>query len=161
VLNTLARNGAIDREELAAALAAEPTAVSQVEHAKALASLPDAEAKAWAWERFVGEVEVPNYELEAIGLGMWQVGHEHLTDAYVARYFEDVVGTGATRQGWLLGLITGVFYPRWSTTEETIERARTLLARDDVDSAIRREIVDETWDLERRVAIRVRYGARP
>ena len=45
---------------LQAALDAEPTAVSRVEHSRAMASLPDAEAKAWAWQRFTGEVDVPN-----------------------------------------------------------------------------------------------------
>ena len=39
-------------------------------------------------------------------------------------------------------------------TEETVARAHTLLERDDVDTTIRRELVDETWDLERRLAIR-------
>ena len=34
ILRTLARLGGIDRDELAAALADEPTAVSQVEHAR-------------------------------------------------------------------------------------------------------------------------------
>ena len=44
ILLRLAELGAADRGELAAALAAEPTAVSQVEHARSFASLPDAEA---------------------------------------------------------------------------------------------------------------------
>ena len=93
--------------------------MSQVEHAKALASIPDAEAKAWAWERFTGEVEVPNYELEAIGLGLWQVGQEQLTDPYVARYFDEVLATTEVRSGRMLAVATNVFYPRWSATEET------------------------------------------
>ena len=53
---------------------------------------------------------------------------------------------------------TQVFYPRWSDTEETVARAHALLARDDVDTTIRRELVDETWDLERRLAIRRAFG---
>ena len=102
ILLRLAKLGGVDRDQLAAALAEEPTAVSQVEHAKALASLPDAEAKAWAWQRFTGEVEVPNYELEAIGLGLWQVGQERLTDPYVARYFDEVLATTEVRSGQML-----------------------------------------------------------
>ena len=84
-----------------AALDAEPTARSRVEHTRAMASLPDAEAKAWAWQRFTGEVDVPNYELEAAGLGMWRGGQEHLTDAYVDRYFAELPGhrRGAQRLG--------------------------------------------------------------
>ena len=36
-------------------------------------------------------------------------------------------------------------------------RAHALLERDDVDITIRRELVDETWDLERRLASRRAY----
>ena len=123
-----------------------------------LAALPDAEAKAWAWERFTGEVEVPNYELEAIGLGLWQVGQERLTDPYVARYFDEVLATTEVRSSQMLAVATNIFYPRWSATEDTVARAHALLGRDDVDSTIRRELVDETWDLERRLAVRQAFG---
>ncbi len=102
MLVQLATLGETDREELDAALAAEPTARSRVEHARATASLPDAEAKAWAWQRFTGEVDVPNYELEASGEGMWRHGQEHLTDPYVERYFAELPGTVERRSGWLL-----------------------------------------------------------
>ena len=71
----------------------EPTGQSRVEHTRATASLPDEEAKAWAWQRFTGEVDVPNYELEAAGLGMWRVGQEHLTEPYVDRYFDELPDT--------------------------------------------------------------------
>ena len=158
ILLRLAKLGGVDRDQLAAALAEEPTAVSQVEHAKAVAALPDAEAKAWAWERFTGEVEVPNYELEAIGLGLWQVGQEQLTDPYVARYFDEVLATTEVRSSQMLAVATNIFYPRWSVTEDTVARAHALLGRDDVDSTIRRELVDETWDLERRLAVRQAFG---
>ena len=101
VLVRLATLGAADRAELQAALDAEPTARSRVEHTRAIASLPDAEAKAWAWQRFTGEVDVPNYELEAAGLGMWRGGQEDLTAPYVERYFADLPDDrrGAQRLG--------------------------------------------------------------
>jgi aminopeptidase N len=158
ILRTLARLGGVDRDELAAALADEPTAVSQVEHARALASIPDAEAKAWAWRHFTGEIDVPNYELEAIGLGLWQVGQDDLTAPYVARYFDELLATTEVRTGQMLGLATNIYYPRWSVSEETVARAHALLARDDVDIIIRRELVDETWNLERRLASRRAYA---
>jgi aminopeptidase N len=161
ILRSLARLGGIDRDGLARELAEEVTAVSQVEHARAMASLPDADAKAWAWARFTGEVEVPNYELEAIGLGIWQVGQEALTDPYADRFFDDAPGTADVRSGWLLGQATADFYPRWSATEQTLARARALLARDDLAPEIRRALVDETWDLERRFAIRQTFAADP
>nr|WP_257954190.1 ERAP1-like C-terminal domain-containing protein [Nocardioides sp. B-3] len=54
LLTRLASPGAVGRPELDEELAADPTAISQVEHARAVASLPSPEAKAWAWDRFLG-----------------------------------------------------------------------------------------------------------
>ncbi len=159
ILVQLAELGAVDRDELQEALAAEVTAVSQVEHAKALAALPDPEAKEWAWARFTGEVEVPNYELEAIGVGLWQVGQEDVTDPYVRRYFEDLPGTADVRTGYLLAQSVGDFYPRWSVKRDTVMQARSLMDRDDLDPIIRRELVDFTWDLERRLAVVEAFAA--
>jgi aminopeptidase N len=157
VLVRLAVLGQTDREELHAALDAEPTARSRVEHARAIASLPDAEAKSWAWQRFTGEVDVANYELEACGLGMWQRGQEDLLSTYVDRYFADLPSTTATRSGWVLADATGWFFPVTSETTETLDRARELMERDGLDPSMRRRVVDLADELERRLAIRRAY----
>src|SRR3712207_9312727 len=62
-------------------------------HARAHASLPEVDAKAWAWSCFTGEVDLPNYELEAVGIGFWRGGQADLTEPYVERYFADLPGT--------------------------------------------------------------------
>ena len=83
ILVRLATIGAVDLAELDRQLAAEPGAVAKIQHAGARASLPEADAKAWAWGCFTGETDLPNYELEAVGLGFWRGGQEELTDPYV------------------------------------------------------------------------------
>ncbi|MBB6625771.1 aminopeptidase N [Nocardioides sp. KIGAM211] len=158
ILVQLAVLGETDREELQAALDAEPTARSRVEHARAVASLPDAQAKAWAWQHFTGELDVPNYELEAIGLGMWRVGQEQLTDPYVDRYFADLPGTVEKRSGWLLADAAESFFPSTSLTESTLAQAHALITDESLDLAIRRRLVDEADELGRRMAIRQRYS---
>jgi aminopeptidase N len=160
ILYRLAVAGAAGRDELAAALADEPTAISQVWHARALAAIPDAEAKAWAWQRFTGEVDVPNHELEAVGTGLWQLGQEQLTDPYVARYFEDLPATAEVRGVQMLAAVASGFYPVLAVSEDTVARAHTLLADPDLHSTLHREVVDGTSDLEHRLAIKQRYGPR-
>ncbi len=160
ILVQLAALGAVDRDELQAALDAEPTARSRVEHTRAMASLPDAEAKAWAWARFTGEVDVPNYELEAAGHGMWRSGQEHLTAEYVDRYFADVPGTVDVRSGWVLAEAAEFFFPTTSLTEETLDRATALIDLDGLDVSIQRRVVDLADELERRLAIRRAYPSR-
>jgi aminopeptidase N len=160
ILVQLAVLGETDREELQAALDAEPTARSRVEHTRAMASLPDAEAKAWAWARFTGEVDVPNYELEAAGTGMWRRGQEHLTEEYVGRYFTDVPRTVDVRSGWVLAEAAQFFFPVTSLTEETLASSRALVDLDGLDPSIRRRVVDLTDELERRLAVARAYPAR-
>jgi aminopeptidase N len=119
----LATLGAVDLARLDRELEAEPTASARVNHAGAHASLPDAEAKAWAWSAFTGETDLPNYELEAAGVSFWRAGQEQVTDAYVERYFADLPGTVRVRSGWVLADAAEHFFPRTSLTSETLARA--------------------------------------
>jgi aminopeptidase N len=159
ILVRLATLGETDRAELDAALEAEPTARSRVEHTRAVASMPDADAKAFAWERFTGEVDVPNYELEAAGLGMWRVGQEQLTDPYVDRFFAELPATVDKRSGWLLAEAAESFFPTTSLTDETLAKAQSLIGDETLDLAIRRRLVDEADELAHRLAIRRAYPA--
>ena len=124
VLVQLATLGAVDAAALQEHLDAEPTGRSRVEHSRAMASLPDADAKAWAWQRFTGEVAAPNYELQAAGLAMWRAGQEHLTAPYVDRYFAELPAAPRVHSGWVLGDVTEAFFPTTSLTEETAGRGR-------------------------------------
>ena len=157
LLVRLATLGATDRDELQAALDAEPTGRSRVEHTRAVASLPDAEAKEWAWDRFTGKVDVPNYELEAAGSGMWRGGQEELTEPYVDRYFADLPATVGVRSGWVLADTTEFFFPRTSLTQSTLDRARSLAADDTLDLSVRRRLADEADRLARKLAVMARY----
>ncbi|CUR60087.1 Membrane alanyl aminopeptidase, Metallo peptidase, MEROPS family M01 [metagenome] len=160
ILVQLAALGEVDRVELQARLDAEPTARSRVEHARALASLPDAAAKQWAWQRFLGEEPVPNYELEATGLGMWRPGQEELTAPYVERYFEELPGAAKVFSGWVLADLAQWFFPATSLQPETLALADGLIERSDLDLSLRRRVTDQTDELRRRLAIRRAFGNR-
>lgn len=159
LLVRLATLGEVDRRTLDDALDEESTAQARVEHARAMASLPDEDAKAWAWLRFRGEVDVSNYELEAAGLGMWRTGQDHLTEPYVDRYFDELPGTVELRQGWVLATAAESFYPLTSLTDRTWTRARGLIDADGLDLTLRRTVVDRTDELARRIAVRQAYAA--
>jgi aminopeptidase N len=154
LLTRLATLGATDRAELDAALADEPTGQSRVEHTRAVASLPTPEGKAFAWERFDGTVDVPNYELEAAGRGMWRGGQDAVTREYVERYFAELPRTVEVRSGWVLADAARDFFPRLSVDRATVERAHRLAGEESLDLSLRRALVDSTDDIER--ALRVR-----
>jgi len=157
VLVRLATLGEVDLAELDHHLAADPTAVAKIQHAGAHASLPDADAKAWAWSCFTGETNLPNYELEAVGLGFWRGGQEELTAGYVDRYFAELPGTVAVRSGWVLAEAAEHFFPRTSMTGETLARAEALIADGDLDLSLRRRLVDEADTLRRKLAVLEAY----
>jgi aminopeptidase N len=157
ILGRLASLGATDAAELDAALEAEPTGESRVAHMRALVSLPTAAAKAHAWDVFTGALDVPNYELEAAGTGMWRGGQEELTAPYVDRYFAELAATVSVRSGWVLADATEFFFPVTSLTEETLERARLLAADATLPPSVRRRLGDSADDLARKLAIRKAY----
>jgi len=157
VLTRLATLGAVDLAELDRHLDAEPTGAARVQHARARASRPDADAKTWAWSCFTGEVNLPNYELEAVGLGFWRGGQEELTDPYVERYFTDLPATVNVRSGWVLADAAEHFFPRTSLTRGTLARCEALIADGDLDLSMRRRLVDQADTLERKLAVLEAY----
>ena len=157
VLVQLASLGAVDPPQLDRHLDSEPTAVARVRHAAARASLPDAGAKAWAWGCFTGETNLPNYELEAVGLGFWRGGQLELTAPYVERYFADLPDTVKVRSGWVLADAAEHFFPRTSLTRETLARAEALISDSDLDPSIRRRLVDEADTVQRKLAVLEAY----
>ena len=153
----LASLGATDLDELDKALADDNDAKSQLAHAWCRARLPEAEAKAWAWQRFTGEVNASNYEIEAIGSGMWQTGRDDLLASYALRYFDELAGTTALREGWVLGDAARFFFPITLTSEDTLRRTERLLADRDLNPTLRRVLVDAGDEVQRRLACIRRY----
>ena len=157
VLKRLASLGATDLDELDKALADDNDAKTQISHAWCHARLPEGEAKDWAWRRFTGEVDASNYEIEAIGTGMWQSGREDLLAPYVERYFAEVAGTTGVRAGWGLADAALFFYPITVVEDDTLARTESLLADQGLNPSIRRVLVDAGDELRGRLECRRRY----
>ena len=103
---------------------------------------------------FTGEADASNYELESAGLGLWQPGQEDVTEAYVARYFEELPGTVEVRQGWMLADTAYYYFPTTAVTAETVSLAEELVDRPGLDASLRRVVVDAADVLRRRLAVK-------
>jgi len=152
ILGRLATLGAITREELRAAYDAEPANDARVALTGALCSLPDAEAKAYAWSVFTGETDLPNYDVVAAGHGLWR-GPEELTAGYVERYFADLPNTVHARSGWVLADAAHAFFPAGSVDDATLARAREAIDLPRLDLTLRRVLVDASDQLRRQLEV--------
>ncbi len=150
----LAVLGSVDRAELRKHHAQETTTQAQVSFTRAMSSLPDTEAKTFAWDIFTGSVAATNYEAEAAGLGMWDISQNALTAPYAVRYFKDVASTATFRSGWVLADTARVFFPKLAVATATVNAADRALAGENLDSSLRRVLIDQTDDLRR--ALRVK-----
>jgi aminopeptidase N len=159
IVARLASLGAIDSAGIDAEFDRDHSSQGLVHAAHCRAALPAAEAKASTWQAMMSDRERSNHELYALAGGFWRPEQTTLTAPYVERYFEEIAGTARLRQGWVVGRLAGLVYPRTAVSRLTLERSNALLARDDLDSGIRRAVVDATDDLRRALASRERFTA--
>ncbi|MEW2138297.1 aminopeptidase N [Streptomyces sp. NPDC005409] len=154
ILARLAVLGAIGEEEIAAALAADPSATGEEGAARCRAALPTAEAKAAAWDRLFHDDTLSNYLFSATAQGFWQPEQADLVREYVPRYYPEAVALGA-RRGPAIGEAAGRWaFPAYAVDEDNLKAGHACLADPDILPLLRRKLVDQLDDLAR--ALRVR-----
>ena len=128
LLQALVAAGDAGEPEIAAELAADPTAAGRREAATARALLPTPEAKAQAWEALVGPAALPNWQHRAIVTGFWHPAQLALTEPYVTAFHERVADVWACRDGDQARefLISG--YPTGHVSPATLAASEEWLA---------------------------------
>jgi aminopeptidase N len=125
------------------------------------AAIPTPKAKARAWS-LIAKGGSPSVRLTAAtAAGFWHPEQAAVTDPYVERYFAELPDL-AERQGpSAVAQIARAAYPRFALSPRTLDLARQMLARDDLDPVFRRITDDATDDLRRALACRAGSGERP
>jgi aminopeptidase N len=157
-VRNLASRGLVDRAFVEGSQEADDTLQGRIAALQALAALPGAEAKRWAWGELTSNRRRSNYELNALAQGFWPA--EDLDDVrpYAARYFTDV----PAMRDWVgedaLARVAQLAYP-WTVVEQATEDLGvTALARDDLTPAVRRSMVDAQWQLSEAMRSRATFG---
>ncbi len=135
----------------------DPSAAGRAHAAQARAALADAAAKEAAWALLMQPSEVGAYELYATAAGFFQPGQHEICAPYAFRYFDEIGGTGDFRSGWSLGQTALLSYPGPHADPEVLAAAERCLARDGLEPALRRSVVDGTDRLRRAVRARARF----
>lgn len=144
-LKRLATIGATDQSALNAELSRDGSAEGRLQHATAVAALPDAQRKAEAWRALTEEQELSNHEMLAIARGFAQPEQAELLRQYTALYFEDLPSLWSER---LRTSVTPLFtlpvlYPNWDISENALQLAR-VAASQPVPEPIRRIVVEKS-----------------
>ena len=158
VLARLSSLGALTADEIDAELTRDRSAPGQVHAAGCRAMLPTDEAKAAAWQAMMTDSGASNYEVYALADGFWHAEQTELTAPYVERYFNEIGATARLRQGWVVARLAWLAYPRTAVSQDTLDRSAALLSEPDLDSGVRRSVVDAGDDLRRALASRARFG---
>ena len=157
VLARLAVLGATDEQAIAAELDRDPSATGQEGAARCRAALPDAEAKARAWQAMFGaddRTDLSNYLFTATARGFWQPEQADLVREYVPRYYEDAVTVAARRGPAIATAVGRRAFPAHAVDTENLHLGEECLNTADPIPALRRALADELDDLAR--ALRVR-----
>ncbi|MFM6848891.1 MAG: aminopeptidase N [Terrabacter sp.] len=158
VVRNLASRGLVETDDIEAFRAKDDTLQGSLNALMCRASLPDADAKAWAWQQLTGREGRSNYEMIHLARGFWTAPDDDLVDDYVPRFFTDV----PAMSGWVgedaLSRVVLVAFPR-VFTDETARLSAGALSRDDLTPAVRRSLVDADAELREALASRATFGA--
>ncbi|HZZ97976.1 MAG TPA: aminopeptidase N [Jatrophihabitantaceae bacterium] len=145
-------------DDVEAELAADDSTEGAEHAARCRALVPTAQAKAAAWQLLMHDTELSAALLYATARGFWHRDHAAFTEPYVARYFDEILGTAQLRSGWVVGQVARLAYPHTAVSTHTLALAEELLARRDLPPGIARSVVDCTDDLRRAVTARARLA---
>ncbi|KAB1656851.1 aminopeptidase N [Pseudoclavibacter chungangensis] len=136
--------------DIDARLQEDNTADGQRAAARALASIPTAEAKEAAWERVVTRTDAPNAIVRATAAGFYRGGDDAVLRPYVARYFATIGSIWEERSFSIAEeLIEGLF-PSELADAYVRDAARSwLAAHEDAPAALRRLVIEGLAGIER------------
>ncbi|MHA3836925.1 aminopeptidase N [Terrabacter sp. AAH1] len=158
VVRNLASRGLVEARDIEAFRAKDDTLQGGLNALMCRASLPEPDAKAWAWQQLTGREGRSNYEMIHLARGFWTAPDDDLVADYVPRFFTDV----PAMSGWVgedaLSRVVLVAFPR-VFTEETAQLSAEAMSRDDLTPAVRRSLVDADAELREALASRATFGA--
>ncbi|WP_296156798.1 aminopeptidase N [uncultured Gardnerella sp.] len=130
------------------------------EHAyQARASRATAEAKDWAWEQALRNLDLTNMQMGAVAAGFYSTAKGDLAKPYVERYFADIDWIWKNRTFHMAEALIEGLYPVYAPVEDLVDGgAKWLEAHNDAPDALRRMVLGNL-DLSRRTLMVQKYNA--
>jgi aminopeptidase N len=157
ILETLCGLGAAGPDDIDRELDRDPSSQGVLHARRCTAALPDPQTKAVVWQALTTDATLTNSELYASSDTFFRHDQMELTAPFVSRYFAEIPDTSTLRTGWVVEQVAERLFPRFAVDEATVDLATTCLARDDLESGVRRTISDNLDDLRRILGSRVAF----
>ena len=157
VVRRLASRGVGGLELVESAQAADDTLQGRMHALVARASIPNAGAKAWAWDELAHNRRRSNHELNALAQGFWLTPDLAMVRSFVPRYFTEVPAMREWVGADALERVTRLAYPARVVEPATAELSARALARE-LPAAVRRPVVDCDSRLREALRSRATFG---
>jgi aminopeptidase N len=146
LLTSLATAGAAGQREIEAERQKDDTATGYERAARAMASIPTAEAKAAAWQKVIEQEGLPNQTVDAIAQGFVKVHDLALLEPYVEKYHSMLTTLWETRTHAIAKSIVEGFYPMPLADRELRDASQSWLDDNPEAATGLRRVVSENRD---------------
>jgi len=146
LLTALATAGAVGESEIEAERQRDNTATGRERAARALATLPTAEAKAAAWDKVIEADGLPNQTVDAVAQGFVRVHDTALLMPYVEKYHAMLTTLWGSRTHAIAESVVLGFYPVMLANRELVDASQGWLDANPEATAALRRVVSENRD---------------
>jgi len=146
LLTSLATAGAATESEIEAERQQDNTATGRERAARALATIPTAEAKAAAWHKVIEAEGLPNQTVDAVAQGFVRVHDTALLTPYVEKYHAMLTKLWASRTHAIAESVVEGFYPVALANRELVDASESWLDANPEATAALRRVVSENRD---------------
>ena len=146
LLTSLVTAGAAGESEIEAERQQDNTATGRERAARALATLPTAEAKAKAWQKVIEIEGLPNQTVDAVAQGFGRVHDTALLTPYVQKYHAMLTTLWASRTHAIAESVVEGFYPVTLANRELVDASQAWLDANPGANAGLRRVVSENRD---------------
>jgi aminopeptidase N len=146
LLTSLATAGAAAESEIEDERQRDNTATGRERAARALATIPTAEAKAAAWHQVIEQEGLPNQTVDAVAQGFVRVHDTALLTPYVEKYHAMLTTLWAARTHAIAESVVAGFYPVALANCELANASQAWLDTNPEATAALRRVVSENRD---------------
>jgi aminopeptidase N len=161
LLTSLTTAGAAAESEIEGERQRDDTATGRERAARALATIPTAEAKARAWHKVIEQEGLPNQTVDAVAQGFVRVHNTALLTPYIAKYHAMLITVWASRTHAIAESVVEGFYPMALASRELVDGSQSWLdANPGANAALRRVVSENRDGVARAVAAQQRDARR-